>query len=279
MSRFGRARRARSTNRTGARALLGAVAVLLAALVLPFTAGTAGAQFDDDDALRACGLYTIVLSTGGETLIEAATELALSDEPAPPGIAAALDTLIEAESDDSAGDEATEALVTLSDYYDPICQNLDQCPLVEAIEGDDRERAAIAAAHLRDLNRPNPPGIGIALQGLIDPETDPDDYARFRAQVLGWFTAACDQPAPDDDDTAGSTSSGGSPATTSGSGSSGPDASANAGSGTSDPGPTSGTGDSNSLPNTGFGSQGMFLIFMAFVAFTVGAGFMVAADR
>lgn len=246
---------------------------MLSALVLPLTATGAAAQFDNDDVLRNCGLYSIVLSTGGDTLIAAANELALADSPAPPGIAAALDTIIEAEENEDVGDEAIAALDTLNDYYGGVCLSVDQCPLVEAIEGDDRELAASAAAHLRDLNRPNPPGIGIALQGLIDPETDPDDYARFRAQVLGWFTGACDQPTDDgaDDGDSGDSDGGDDAAPMD------EDEPRNTESGNS----TGSAADSggSSLPNTGFGTFGMFLILGAFVAFTVGGVFMVAADR
>jgi len=145
------------------------------------------------DIAATCGDLAVLSIPEGRFAIAAAESLRARGAPNPPGIEAALDTIVQAANFDSAAPPLAEidaALATLSSYFGGACNSLDRCAFVNQIAGTDSAAAGEAARLLRRIETPSPPGIDAALAliaGDIAESPFHDTVAQARDQVISYY--------------------------------------------------------------------------------------------
>jgi len=112
-----------------------------------------------------CAAFAKVQFQESPTAGEGARELRDLGTPNPPGVEAALETIMAANGDGvlPSTSEQAAAYATVEGYFGGICADFDPCPLVQFIQADIEWIAGLAASFLSDIERPAPPGIGAAL--------------------------------------------------------------------------------------------------------------------
>lgn len=142
---------------------------LVASTLVWFTAAPAAAQVPDEDTLATCALYGNLVAGGGPNAVALGEELRDLGAPNPAGVEDALDVLSDFNDEvgDSPDNDTVEAAFdVLAQYFDPICGDIDVCPLIATVinrEGLEGERNA---RFVRGIFAPNPPGIDAALAVL-----------------------------------------------------------------------------------------------------------------
>lgn len=183
-----------------ARTITRAVAtlLLLAGAAIALAAPPAGAQSltENRDAFETCALYQPIVTTGGQRALDNIAELRDFSPSNPPGVDDAFDVLVAFEDEnieDPANEEIEAAYDILDGYYGTICDQLDLCPLTNAINAGSAADRQQAAEWLLPIASPMPAGIGAALSVLAGQSSVEDtaglveSEAAARTTVLDWF--------------------------------------------------------------------------------------------
>jgi len=146
-----------------------AVLTLVLSTVMVLTTNPATAQAPDEETLATCALYGNLVAGGGPNAVSLGEELRDLGAPNPPGVEDALDVL--SDFNDEVGDtpdnDTVEAAFdVLAQYFDPICADIDVCPLIATVVNREGGEGQRNARYVRGVFAPNPPGIDSALAVL-----------------------------------------------------------------------------------------------------------------